>query len=53
MLERQLEEMLSGPAEPGRWVVIDQVALGPTLVPEVLSVRALHRFAVRARWRGQ
>lgn len=52
-LERQLEEMLGGPAEPGRWVVIDQQNLGPVMVPEVLSVQALHRFAVRTRWRGQ
>jgi hypothetical protein len=50
-LERQLAEVFGPDAEPGRWVIIDQRDLGPVMVPEVLSVRALHRFAKRARRR--
>lgn len=51
MLERQLAEVFGPDAQPGEWVVIDQHELGPVMVPEVIAVRALHHFALRARRR--
>lgn len=32
-------------ADRGTWVVIDQIGLGPVMMPEELSVAALHRIA--------
>jgi hypothetical protein len=48
-IERQLAEVFGPQAQPGEWIIVDQYQLGPVMVPEELSVRALHRFAVRAR----
>ncbi len=45
-LERSIEDTVGiATTEQNGWAVLDQVRLGGTMIPEQLSVHALHRFA--------
>lgn len=40
-IERQLGELLGRASDEGTWAVVDQVGLGPLMVPEVLAATDL------------
>src|SRR5438093_5742017 len=48
-IDRQITELIGSLANEGGWAVIDQIGLGPEMLPEELTLEALRRMALRRR----